>query len=279
MFYSNSLRDVSAMLRTCKTFYKPYCSIEIVTTDIIKTLTFGVTRYIINNPDYKLSNTDYTLAYINAARSNNLLLIDDLLSRESEEYQLIRKEIMKFFYHSTGKSLVKIYLGKTYTSQYERSILHPFSKALALYSNIEISKYHVMLILFKNNKMEHRGLHMLHYAAYFGLDDYVKYLIKEMNISVDIRDTGFTKSTPLMYTTCCDRISTAKILLGLGADINLQSGSNYTALHNACHFNKSEYVKLLLEYNPCLTFKNEDNMTALDIAKRFNYTEIIRLLQ
>ena len=63
-------------------------------------------------------------------------------------------------------------------------------------------------------------------------------------------------------------------------DVNAQDAGEFTALHYAAMYEKTEVVKRLLEHkdiNPSL--RDKQGRTALDIAREANLTEIIALLQ
>ncbi len=73
-----------------------------------------------------------------------------------------------------------------------------------------------------------------------------------------------------------------KLLLGFGADPNIQDSSGLTALMQAILVNdkekKLEYVKLLLDYGALLDLKNNQGRTALDIAWRRNDQDVVCLI-
>ncbi|KAL8722852.1 MAG: hypothetical protein Q9225_000739 [Loekoesia sp. 1 TL-2023] len=87
------------------------------------------------------------------------------------------------------------------------------------------------------------GLHSIHLAAFFGLDQVVVRLLKAQNF-VDCRDSSGT--TPLMWAATGGHTQVVQILLHEGADPSLSCQRSTTALHRAIDGNHVDIVRYLL---------------------------------
>ena len=74
----------------------------------------------------------------------------------------------------------------------------------------------------------------------------------------------FGGSSPLISAALFGKTEIAKILIGAGADINLQNNDGSTALHTASFFCRPEIVKMLLDKRADKTIKNKYSSTAYE---------------
>jgi ankyrin repeat protein len=74
----------------------------------------------------------------------------------------------------------------------------------------------------------------------------------------------FGGSSPLISAALFGKTEIAKILIGAGADINVQNNDGSTALHTASFFCRPEIVKLLLGKGANKTIKNKYGSTAYE---------------
>ncbi len=76
------------------------------------------------------------------------------------------------------------------------------------------------------------------------------------------------------------RVDKIKKLLQQGALVNWSDVDNdeWTALHEACYFNKADVVKVLLEYKANVNQQTEFGYTALHLACYWGSLECVQLL-
>ncbi len=74
----------------------------------------------------------------------------------------------------------------------------------------------------------------------------------------------FGGSSPLISAALFGKTEIAKILIGAGADINVQNNDGSTALHTASFFCRPEIVKVLLDKGGDKTIKNKYGSTAYE---------------
>lgn len=77
--------------------------------------------------------------------------------------------------------------------------------------------------------------------------------------------------TPLVYAICCEQVEIVKLLIQIGADLNL-AVSNWKPIHYACLSQKIDMIKIIIEKdrNQLNTLVNGTNSTPLHIAVSSN---------
>jgi uncharacterized protein len=86
----------------------------------------------------------------------------------------------------------------------------------------------------------------------------------------------FGGSSPLISAALFGKTEIAKILIGAGADINVQNNDGSTALHTASFFCRPEIVQLLLDKRADKTIKNKYGSTAYEtVAGSFSEVKSI----
>lgn len=130
------------------------------------------------------------------------------------------------------------------------------------------------------NIADDHGITPLHYSARYRNADIVRFLL-ENNADVKIRDS-YNKTVLHGYEVSeikGDRLlTTLKILIDSGADINAISDIGETPLMNMVLINSKEAVKFLLENGADSKFKNKNGIDALHVAKVNNLLDIENLL-
>ena len=91
--------------------------------------------------------------------------------------------------------------------------------------------------------------------------------------SAIVQGLVFDKSTPLMK-----KHQLASMLMLLGADIDAQDESGFTALHHAVNENKVQVIIILLLWEANVKVKSHSGTTAYDLAKSMGYTDICTIL-
>lgn len=96
------------------------------------------------------------------------------------------------------------------------------------------------------NDRDRNGRAPLHYAAGFGHENIVKFLLR-YKANPNLRDRE--GKTPLYWASGKGHINAARLLLAAHADPNILDNANETALHWAAINGCPKIVKILLEYN------------------------------
>jgi ankyrin repeat protein len=121
----------------------------------------------------------------------------------------------------------------------------------------------------------------LHYAAFFGLHDIVKFLIIEH--SQDVNARGFRAGETSLLVACRKGHSdVARILLEHGAVTETRDDDSWSPLKRASAKGSLEIVQVLLEYGADVSAlavaDDEFKETALLIASAYGQTEVARML-
>ena len=95
-----------------------------------------------------------------------------------------------------------------------------------------------------NTKVKQDGLKLIHIAAQNGHKEMVEYLLTQ-GFSVDERANDW--STPLHHSILAPTTAVAEFLISRGADVNAMNTNDLTALKQARHINKKEFIELLLK--------------------------------
>ena len=67
-------------------------------------------------------------------------------------------------------------------------------------------------------------------------------------------------------------------MLDKGAPVNWKDSNGWTALHEACYYNRAEVVKVLLKRNPLINLQNLWGFTPLHLACRMGSIDCVKLL-
>ena len=117
----------------------------------------------------------------------------------------------------------------------------------------------------------------LHYAAFCGLHDVVKFLIVEHSQDVNIR--GFyDNETPLHSALHGGHADIALLLLEHGADAKAEDGREQIPLHLASGNGHVEVVRVLLEHGADPEARDDDDYSPLERASRGGHTKVARVL-
>lgn len=93
---------------------------------------------------------------------------------------------------------------------------------------------------------------------------------------IDIAD--FKAQTPLMLAVENNNVELTKILLGAGANFNLQDFVGQTALYGASRGRSVECARMLLDAGINTDLKTVDNLTVLHTAVKFGHPEIVEMI-
>ena len=117
----------------------------------------------------------------------------------------------------------------------------------------------------------------LHYAAFCGMHDIVKFLIIEN--SQDVIAVGFDdKETPLHSASRRGHADVARLLFEHGADANIQDGRERTPLHLASGIGHVEVARVLLEHGADTKVQNVTGCGPLEWASSGGHVAVVRIL-
>ena len=117
----------------------------------------------------------------------------------------------------------------------------------------------------------------LHYAAFCGVHDAVKFLIVEH--SQDVNTRGFdNKETPLHVASRRGHADIAQLLLEHGADGNAKDGQNLTPLHLPSEYGHVKVVGILLEHGADTEAQGRLCRSPLSKASSRGHVEVCRVL-
>ena len=117
----------------------------------------------------------------------------------------------------------------------------------------------------------------LHYAAFCGVHDVVKFLLFEH--SQDVNARGFDDNeTPLHVALHGGHADIALLLLEHGADANAKDAYKRTPLHLASEDGHVDVVRVLLERGADPEARDKDDYSPLERASNEGRTEVVRVL-
>lgn len=92
-------------------------------------------------------------------------------------------------------------------------------------------------------------------------------------------DFNNSNGTALMAAVVKNNKSLVMLLLEAKANINLQDGNGYTALHYAIQFRNYEMITLLVQFKANMNIKDNMGMSAIDYALKSKDEKIQHLLK
>ena len=117
----------------------------------------------------------------------------------------------------------------------------------------------------------------LHYAALWGFDSIVEFLILEH--SQDMNSYSFVGDmTPLHLASLRGHVKAARVLIEHGADVTVLAEDRVTPLHLASVVGRVEIARMLIERGADVTAQVEDGKTSLHAASMMGQVEIARML-
>jgi ankyrin repeat protein len=117
----------------------------------------------------------------------------------------------------------------------------------------------------------------LHYAAHYGLDAMVKYLIIEHAQDVNARGL-YKKLTPLHQASARGHVTVVRVLLEHDADVTAQNEDGSTPLHLASRWGRVKVVRVLLKYGADPTAQDNNRSTPLHQASSRGHVDSARVL-
>jgi hypothetical protein len=123
--------------------------------------------------------------------------------------------------------------------------------------------------------LDNKAYTALIYAIVRG-DTEVAQLLIGAGANLNVQDND--GSTPLHLASSEGYTEVAQLLIGAGADLNMLDNKAYTALIYAIVKGHTEVAKLLIEAGADLNVWGNGGMSAIKIASMFNFPEIVDLL-
>ena len=117
----------------------------------------------------------------------------------------------------------------------------------------------------------------LHFAAFYGLHDIVKFLIVGRSQTVNAR-AFYHDETPLSVACRQGYSEVARVLLEHGADTETRDDRHNNPLDWSSERGHGEVVRVLLENHADVNASDQDNWTALHLASMVGQAEVARVL-
>jgi len=117
----------------------------------------------------------------------------------------------------------------------------------------------------------------LHYAAFCGLNDVVKFLAVEHSEDVDSR-SFIGGETPLHLNSRTGYVGVARLLIEHGADAAAQNSNGSTPLHRAPSGGHVDLTRLLIEHGADVAARDEYWWTPLHQASEWGHVDLARFL-
>eukprot|EP00404_Azadinium_spinosum_P030715 CAMPEP_0180556370 /NCGR_PEP_ID=MMETSP1037_2-20121125/543_1 /TAXON_ID=632150 /ORGANISM="Azadinium spinosum, Strain 3D9" /LENGTH=683 /DNA_ID=CAMNT_0022572403 /DNA_START=242 /DNA_END=2290 /DNA_ORIENTATION=- len=124
----------------------------------------------------------------------------------------------------------------------------------------------------------------LHEAAQNGNDDAVVAFLDDQSVDIDAWDEQ--KVTPISYAVARGHLSTLKLLLSRGANVQALDGAGHTLFHFAAFYNRAEVMKELMQIskdthpdNSWAFVRDQGGQTPMDVALLRRDPEMMTLFQ
>lgn len=121
------------------------------------------------------------------------------------------------------------------------------------------------------------GWTLLHYAAWKGRKEIVKFLVNEKKANINARINSDGKK-PIHAAAKKGYKEIVEFFLSKGIGVDDADNDKWTSLHYAAAYNHLELCEFLLGQHANVEAKNKDDKTPLDLARERNHMEIISSL-
>lgn len=122
--------------------------------------------------------------------------------------------------------------------------------------------------------VDKQGFSILHKAVLTGNTEILKFIVASMDSKLSIDCTSFEqKLTPLQQAAYHGKLSTVKILIAAGANVNTKSNTNTTPLHMASVKNHKKVIEYLIKNNANVDVQDNHKRTPLHYAAIYGHLE------
>lgn len=122
--------------------------------------------------------------------------------------------------------------------------------------------------------VDKQGFSILHKAVLTGITEILNFIVKSMDSKLSIDCTSFEqKLTPLHQAAYHGKLSTVKILLAAGANVNTKSNTNTTPLHMASVKNHKKVIEYLIKNNAIVDAQDNHKRTPLHYAAIYGHLD------
>jgi ankyrin repeat protein len=119
----------------------------------------------------------------------------------------------------------------------------------------------------------------LHWAAASGNVEAVRFLLAPL-VGADPRAARNNNFTPLHSASMQGHAAVCEVLIGAGADVNVQTNpQGYAPLHSAAFGGHVAAIRVLLAHGADRTLVNYRNERPVDTARRTGQVEAVRVLE
>nr|XP_029708093.1 ankyrin-3-like [Aedes albopictus] len=137
---------------------------------------------------------------------------------------------------------------------------------------VELLKY----VLSEKNLFRPSETKMFHIAIENGSDKICSYLIDDCKVHPDVKYDGGL--APLHWAIIYDHMYMVQLLIGKGADINVQNTDGWSALHYAVYHKRIDITNLLIDKGINVNCRSKSKWNALHIACNNGDVELAKLL-
>lgn len=127
--------------------------------------------------------------------------------------------------------------------------------------------------------VDKQGFSLLHKAVLTGNTEILKFIVKNIDTKLSIDCVSFEqKLTPLHQAAYHGKLSTVKILLAAGANINAKSSTNTSPLHMASVKNHKKVIDHLIKHNANVDAQDNHKRSPLHYAAIYGHLDAATIL-
>lgn len=219
---------------------------------------------------YNLTNTQsYKLTALEEAINRGNMTISNILINEGKGYSLNKKMLVALSLASRLGSLELV----TFLLDKGVDVNLKVNGTSAIEEAINGQHENVIYYLIRRGAL-YRSYPVFYAAIRNGQINIVKKILTR-NFSLDVRYKG---KTPLAVACDCGSLRVAKILLNMGADVNITDKKGKTPLHYVAEKGSIKIVQALVEKGADINEKDDFNQSPLHLASKYGRLKVIDFL-